>query len=301
MKKINIDTKFPHPVQGLEYNIWEDRSVVDSDRVLSAASCDGTDLRKIDDSFRLAFSVDLKDPYISNLVADNKARLAYEVDCPVTMFRYCKIVDGTDFSVVIPESKVYEAFTVTISVIAITDIVDYNNPNEDEDFADIGNFNLKKGDLLSYVFYKKYYLKQASKVESFITIEGDDSESRTDISYKIKQPYISIIMPKDMFQILNKRVYRSQETQNHYLPLVMGSVINEALILAIMNIKSSGNWDRPWAKAIRNWVERTCGEDFKWGDDDEPIKVDDAIAISHKILSNPFKSLFEQIDILKVR
>ena len=108
-------------------------------------------------------------------------------------------------------------------------------------------------------------------------------------------------MPQEMYQTLSNKVYRSQETKNRYLPLVMGSVINEALIYAIINIKEKGHWDRPWAKAIRTWVGITYGEDFKWGENNIPLNVEDAIMISHGILSNPYRSIFEQINILKTR
>lgn len=301
MKKINRDSKFPHPVQGLEYNIWEDIKIEYSDRVLSMATCDETPLRKIDNTFRLAYSISINDSYIDSLVESNKAQIVLELDCPATMYRYCQIETEKEFSVEIPEYMVFDNFSITITVIAAKKIDDYNNPNEDEDFTDLGDFSLNKGDVLSYVFYKRYYLKQAARVESFIAIEPYKTESKPDVSYLLSNPSILIRMPQEMYNTLNNKVYRSQETKNRYLPLVMGSVINEALIYAIINIKEKGNWERPWAKAIRTWVDIAYEEDFIWGDNNCPVNVEDAIAISHGILSNPYRSIFEQIEILKTR
>lgn len=48
MKKIKRDVKFPHPVQGMEYNIWVDKSSEYDARVLSEAECCDAELKKID-------------------------------------------------------------------------------------------------------------------------------------------------------------------------------------------------------------------------------------------------------------
>lgn len=245
---------------------------------------------KIDNEYKLSFIADAGDDYIKSLINSGVATYACEIDCDKTYFRKCVLEDSGEFCLEIPECYLYDTFNVTITVIAKTAINSYSNPNADEDFEGIGAFELSKGDIISYVFFKRYYLKDAKTVASFITIERD--ESKQQIDYDLNGSDIVIKMPGAMHDIFSLNVYRSNSTRKTYMPFVMASLINEALVYALLNITNE-TAQRPWAEAIQRWIESKFDDDLNIEDiHGEPKLVYD---IAHSMLEDPMMKMFEQI------
>lgn len=297
MKRINKDFKFPHPVYGMDYNIIEE-VVVDGNVVETSAEpvVFGSDNEPsmIDGSYRLQYVIQLNDPYIESLIEKGEAVFCCEIDCRKTFYRKCITQDSPDFEILINSDYLIDEFSSTITVVASKSL-EYANPRADKDFylGEKTHDDLNAGDIICYAFYKKYDLDKANNVGSFVTVIWD--ENCDELVYNFRGSDIEIHMPTEMHDIFSRYIYGDKRVRKSNSAYLMSSVINEALLCAVIDMNSY--WSNEWAEAIRKWIDtRYPDMKIEWDSlRDERIEPYTAVKVVRAILDNPHQKMFELI------
>ena len=297
MKRINKDFKFPHPVYGLDYNIIEEIEIegeVVEETAEPTVYGGDNEPSIIDGSYRLQYVVQLNDPYIEGLIETGEAVFCCEIDCRKTFFRKCVKQNSPDFEILINSDYLTDEFSSTITVVANKSLK-YANPRADKDFYPGAkkHDDLNAGDIICYAFYKKYDLDKANNVGSFVTVIRDDKCD--ELVYNLRGSDIEIHMPVEMHDIFSRYIYGDKRIRKSNSAYLMSSVINEALLCAVVDMNSY--WSHGWAEAIRKWID-TRHPDMKieWESiRDGQIDSYTAVKIVRAILDNPHKKMFELI------
>ena len=275
--KIDQNMTFPYPVLGIR------------DDILPAPDCD-IETYEDENNYFFKLKCDLHNPSIKFYI-DVKKQAVYccEVDCPHTFYRKCYRSTKPEFEIAVPRKSVCNDCQVTVTVVTTTKIDRYYNSNANHDY-DGYEFDLEQGDILalvgSFIVPTDIREDEIKTVGSFMhfTKGAKDSE----ISFYLGGSDIEINLPEEMFNIYTMKLKNDQ-----YKPLIISSVINEALVYAILNY--SDYTGQRWARILDSAVKNN--EDLS-GIELADIKDDprEAFDIARVLLKNPHRILFDKVD-----
>lgn len=204
-----------------------------------------SDLTPTHYKFNVQLSMD--DETIKALIDDKKAAYACEVDCPKTYFRKVYISQSNKFSFAIPRtSLIGESVPFFFSVIALTAIDGYKNPNFNQRFYGGYKFNLQKGHMLGYLGTKRFdadvKYDELTALDTIVEVIVDSTAEYT--KYDFSGDKISIILPQNEFE----NFVRSNNSQ--LANLTHASIVQCGLISALYSYKKYGDSSRLWVRTL---------------------------------------------------
>ena len=275
--KIDKNMVFPYPVLGI------------NDDIMPRPVCD-LETSEDEDNYYFKVKCDLHNPSIQSYIDVKKqAVFSCEIDCPHTFYRKCYTSTKPEFEIKVPKKSVCDDCHITVTVVTTENIKNYSNANADPDYAGY-EFDLEQGDILAFLecFTVSLDVKEEEikTVGSFMHFSKGAPDS--DISFYLGGSDIEINLPEEMFNIYTVKLKNDQ-----YKPLVISSIVNEALVYAILNYSTSSGqrWARILDSAVSN-NEELAGTELDDVKDDPRVAFD----IARALLNNPHKILFTKID-----
>jgi hypothetical protein len=275
MKFNNIS--FPHPVLGIADTIFG--NVDFSDEVLSEKG-----------NYKIKFELNHSNDDINQLVQEGKAEYFCEVTCSNTLYREIFTSSDNNIAFELPKKHVKGKVEFTCLLISKTVIPKYVNADAHSDY-DGFDFDIEKGDVLA-VFGKSSFnadiryerLKAVSQILVVKPIKDFDV-----VNVNLEEPKITVEIPEEDYENFASN-YSDDEK---YIPLFHSSIVLNALIIALYNIKKYS--DKFWAEAIMYRIENEK-ETFQNLSISETENVPE---IAQRLLGNPFSRLFIGLDNLE--
>lgn len=268
--KFDDNSTFPHPVLGLRDDI---DSIADFEY--------SEDTNSLEYIYKIEIKTD--NTSITQHIDNERAEYVCEVDCKKTFYRKCITSKTPKFELLIPRNCVHGEVLITLTANATCAITGYTNAKANEDYNGY-DFELDKGDVMAYYGQIKMQTdvtaNEFKAVGSFMQfkkgLEGAQIEYHTD------GEDIIVVIPKEMYE-----AYVLRLKGERFRPAIMASVVNEALICALMQMEKDGD-ERRWARIISS--ASVCeGYSFP------PTDVREAIEIAGKILHQPHTKLFTSL------
>jgi hypothetical protein len=267
--KFDNNSTFPHPVLGLR------------DDIDSIADFEYT---KTSDALEYIYYIEIKtdNQSIEKYIVEKKAEYVCEVDCKKTFYRKCITSKTPKFELHIPRNSVHGEVNITLTANAMCTITGYSNSKANEDYNDY-EFDLEKGDIMAHYgaveMQTDVTADEFKAVGSFMQFKKGPEGAQID--YHTDGDDIVAVIPKEMYE-----AYVLRLKGERFRPAIMASVVNEALICALMQMKEDD--DRRWARIISS--APVCEDDsFPLAD------VKEAIDLASKILQQPHTKLFTSL------
>ena len=276
--KFDKNITFPYPVLGLHGSplYWPDFTYEITD------SEDGKD-------YVFSIVIDISKIPIKSYIKTRDAEFVCEVDCKRTYYRQCLTSTTPNFNFVIPKNAVGGEMKIMLTIDAVRPIQNYSTgtwaPHVYMDYR----FDLEQGDIMAYVGSVKIHLDIMSDeykaVGSFLHFVKGQPESA--IAYDLDGQDIKVTLPYEMFEN-----YTQHLKGNRFKPVVISSVVNEALIYALTQYHN--HEDARWARLLSS-SSVLADYDFEG-----EIDVLTAIEMAHAILEQPHSRLFASlVDIME--
>lgn len=274
---------FPHPVLGVSDDVYP---LLDN----YAISIDGP----ISDGRDYEFHVHLRqyNDKISSLIASGKAEYVCEVDCQRTYLRKCYQGQDAEIIVKFGQKNVYGRVEFNTFVTAKESFV-YTNENFNEDYKGY-SFQLEPGDII--VAFPPAHYNVSLKYDKLYAVGSfmqmvDGGSGTTETWFNLDGDKINIMLSHDMYE-----QYSLINNETNFMEIIHSSIVFNALVYAMYFIGQDEYKDKLWADAIRTRLQ-TDNELIAMNLDIESTK--DAYKIAQAILKNPYKRLFNRLNIIK--
>lgn len=269
--RITDNTIYPYPIVGhaadgldsIGVDAWVERS-------------DKPDSGKI--TYEITFRVE--DDYILDLIKSGYAKYACEFDCKSTQHRELKSSESPEFNINLDPTRVATSIDFLLIVVAVKDIVDYQNPNVNPVYKGC-KYHIHRGEVLA--FCNKYTEALDKGRNDRMNIMRFRKTKDSYITHDISGDYIIIKLPEKIFE--NRKALG--------IDPLLASVAVPALNFALENMKGADNDGKLWAEALRQQI-MADSDLAKYLDDDN--NIDDPAStyvIAQALLSNPHLKFFE--------
>jgi hypothetical protein len=270
----------PYPVLGLE-GAFNDECNVD----VSIES------RITISKYEFDVKMSISDETILTLIDKGKAAFACEIDCSKTFYRSVFTSKKNVMSIEIPRTSLLGEVNFFFSVVLLSDIVDYQNPNMNRRYYDGYKFNLSKGSLLAYfgerTFNADIKYDELKAVGTIVEVKEEPNENYT--YYDFAGDKIRIFLPTDEFKNFNR------SNNNLLADITHASIVQCALTSALHAYKDHKN--TLWAQTLK--MRTITQRNLKCFEDLEEL---DSRQISHMVsilLDNANKRMFAKLDLLR--
>ena len=267
----------PYPILGIEGAFSDNIHV-------------GSDLKFEMDTNNYIFkiSLSLDDPLIIQLIEDQKARYACEVDCAKTYFRETFLSPDESFAITIPRTSLVGNTQLFFSVVIIEDINDYKSENFNQKFYAGYKFNLSKGHMLAYFGQRQFNAdikyNELKALGSIMEVKVDNNSKFT--YYDFGSEKITIFLPKPEYDNFRK-------SNNHTLSdFTHASIVQCALISALSEYQE--NCNTLWAQTLKIRVQNDKKlEKFQALEDLTNKEIMEMVSL---MLDNPNRRMFSRLN-----
>ena len=233
----------------------------------------------------------ITDAQILQLIKDNKAKFACEIDCAKTYYRKTFLYDKNKFEIEIPRTSLVGPVLFFFSVVAVEQINDYQNSNFNQHYYAGYRFNLQKGDLLAFLgeheFNASIKYNELKAIGSIVEVKEDPSQNFTHFDFSTDK--IRIFLPTSEFKNFNLSNSQSWADITH------ASIVQCALISALYAFKHHKN--TLWAESLRMRVKTEKA--LKEYEHLEDLDGQQIAKLVNLLLDNPNKRMFATIDSLR--
>ena len=275
-------TKFmmPYPVLGID-GAFEDHCAVGSTMTFETTLT----------NYVFHIHLQMDDEMILSLINIGKAAFACEVDCVKTYYHDVFLTKEKDFVVEIPCTSLLGKVEFFFSVVALSTIEGYKNPNNNQRYYSGYKFNLQKGHLLSFLgertFNADIKYDELRSLGSIVEVKEDLQEKFTHFDFSGDK--IRIFLPTEEFANF------SRSNNNLLADITHASIVQCGLISALYAFKNHSN--TLWAKTLVMRVK--TDQKLKQFENLEDL---DGLQISQLVdalLDNANKRMFITIDALR--
>lgn len=237
------------------------------------------DIATNSDTYDITIESHINDQYIAELIARKAADLVCEIECSNTHYRKVfRFQGGTSLSFKLKKELLKNKFSISVVAVAIEPIEDYKHPQIQE------SFDMEKGDLLAYLGREERPIEISDEKlqlkSSFMSVEEYRNQIRAAID--LSGDKIRLFLPTEQF----RSFCRLQRTN---LKMMYATVVFNALTYALCNITKDDYKDKNWAWVLKQRVEQ-------WQDGLSVDNEADVYEIVQRILEDPYKDLFDELD-----
>jgi len=229
---------FPYPIlgRGDDYIDSEFQSTMDI----------RNDMKEGINKICLDFSFLQSNEKITELISNEKASFAIDVQCSDTLFRKVFLVNSFGF-LEFDEGQLYGKVIFSPQIIVKQEIVDFSSEDLNEEFGQDG-FNLNVGDILAIDDPQKKYIEfNKLQFESLVRVETSNEIPEETYRFSLDQDMIIILMGKKF-----RHVWDVCRNEKDKAPMLAMSVYKDCIHAAldyIINNEDSENYK--WVRALR--------------------------------------------------
>lgn len=272
-------TKFvlPYPVLGID-GAFNDDCVVNSTMTIETTQT----------KFVFHIQLQMDDGMIMDYIKNNQASFSCEVDCPKTYYHEIFLTKNKDFIIEIERTSLVGNVQFFFSVVAVTAIDKYDNPNNNKRYYAGYKFNLQKGHLLSFLgehtFNADIKYNELRALGSIVEVKEDPQENYTHFDFSSDK--IRIFLPSEEF----RNFYRSNN--NVLADFTHASIVQCGLISALFSFKDYQNtlWAQTLILRVKNDPKLKQFENL---DELDALQISKMVDI---LLDNANKRMFKNID-----
>jgi hypothetical protein len=271
--KLNENTRFPHPVL-CEYT---------SDYKSGSFKVDiNVTEDMVENSLLLLCETKLNEPYLTQLIGDNLAKVYIVVSCRGTYFYKQLELDNPIKEFKFKPGELTGLVEIRGIIVSDVQIIDFKSNNLNEEYNNDG-LVINKAELLAFDVKHKIYVgrKKIPPMESIFEIAFDADLNEGEIDISLEQNKIRILANRSTCRSIHE-LRSSGKTST----IIFSSVYLPAIMQTLTYLKENGD-----ELAEYLWYESFLAKcDFYNVD----IKNDNVLTSAQKLLKYPFKLLMEQ-------
>ena len=266
----------PYPVLGIE-GAFSNHCVVNSEMTFETTP----------DCFVYHIDLQIDDDTILSLIQQQKASFCCEVDCTKTNYRKVFLSGQKTFLIEIPRTSLVGTTSFFFSVVAITKIDNYVNPNFNQKFYSGYRFNLQKGHMLSYFgernFNADIKYDELKALGSIVEVKEDSKVKYT--HYDFSNDKIRIFLPTEEFKNFRKSNNLKLADVTH------ASIVQCGLISALYSFKTYSS--KLWAQTLQIRVKTDSKlKQFENLEELDGLQISQLV---NALLDNANKRMFETL------
>lgn len=271
------DISLPYPVLGVNDDIYP---LLEDDCIQI-----GSPIKTAKD-YVFEVKLSYQNEEIEQLVSDGFADYVCEISCKETFLRKCFTSQHPFFKIKLARRDVNGRINFNSFIAVKKTIVAYTNKGFNEDYSGF-SFDLNKGDMLAVFPSASYntsikYDKLFAAGSFMQIIEASDDVDKT--WFNIDEDRIYIELPHVLFEQYRKY-------GNQFPEIVHSSLVHNALVYALSNLKSYEDSGKLWADSL---MQRMAEPELQpFSDLDDMFNVFKAADI---ILQDPYKRLLESME-----
>lgn len=292
--EIKSNRTYSYPIKGKHYKGYK----TDDYKVFIDSEVDGFE-------YSLKMVTELKDPELKSLIKQNKASVAYHLECPATAFR--KLIyaedqigfnDRSELSFKIDKQKICGSLQICSFILATKDIENYTN----SDFDDVYKnrvYMINKGLPLAigeqFTFNYKRNTSDDSNKASIFSVSKDHKNSFFSLNMDVYNDRILILLPKGVYE-----QFQEKNQSENYRDLLNSLIVIPALIKVFEDIRAGDvGTEKEWLNTIARslssvYKENVCNEDLDM--QLEHIKVffdkHDTVQVAQELIACPINNAF---------
>lgn len=203
-------------------------------------------------SFSLAFTINIDDPYILELIRKGDAVYSMEVTCKGTYMLRRVAGNNNVLKLDLPEGSVKGNVEISLTITAVNTIEAYCNPRAHEDYEN-QSFRIEPGEVLAFfgteILPTDIKYPKLGSAASIIEVRPLDVEGEHTL-IDLESPIIGICLPANEYAN-----YGTISQNQLYQSIFHASLVQNALLYALLQYKDFRGKDFTWVKTLDYYFE----------------------------------------------